>query len=235
MQMAKNQGRKYMFLLFISFLSVILLAGCGTCNRPSRADAQKYLGKYLDEPYQIISETHDDEEDVYELYLPDSDIIVHLTCSYKYNDAVHRHWIFDIDDYYETKYLSHTDARKKLRKEKYTSIHEKITFSNYSREDNESISTIDISIDSEDNLHELYDYLIDCYNLNDFRYYNAYSMENSKLTSLYWQDYISIRLFCSDKQIMHLYFGDLRKSLNCLPEHLNEMISYEEFKSKIMR
>ena len=60
-------------------------------------------------------------------------------------------------------------------------------------------------------------------------------MGGNHFSSLYWQDFIKIKIFCSDKQIACLYFSDLRKNTDCLPEDLNEMISYEDFVSKIWK
>ncbi len=214
--------------------SITLLTGCGN-SRPNKKDAQEYLDMHLDEPYQMVSETHDDKEDTYKLYLPDSDITVHFTCKYEYNSAIHQIWKLNIYDYYETKYLSLSDERRKLREEKYPVIREEVTFRSYLGDSVERIDTVNISIDSKDDLERLYDYLIECYRLNDFKYYNAYSMVDNKLTSLYWQDYIGVKLFCSDKQIMFLYFSDLRKEECCLPEGLSKMITYDEFVGKIWK
>ncbi len=225
-----NKIKNKLSLLFCIFLSTILLTGCLIENKPSEKGALKELDEFLDEPYQIVSETHDDK-DIYELYLPDSNITVHLTGEYEYNDAVNKQYFLDIADYYQTKFLSLTDARAKLREERYPAIHEEITFWEYSN-NSKDIDTVNISIDSEDDLQELYNYLIECYKLNDFKYYNAYMKNKDKFESLYWNDFIGIELFCSNEERAFLYFSDLRKEEFCLPKDLNKMITYEEFIKK---
>lgn len=218
-------------LLFLTFISAISLTGCSINGRPSKKDAEDYLKDYLYEPYQITAETHDNEQDIYDIYLPDNDITVHLTCKYESISAWDQEWCFYIDDYFEKKFILQTDEREKIRKEKYPTVHEQINFRD-DLGDFKSIGTVDISIDSEDDFRDLYNYLVECYKLNDFKYYQSYSSYKNQITSLYWQDFISIKLFCSDEQIMHLNFSELRQQEHCLPKELEDMITYEEFERK---
>ena len=217
--------------IILIFIIPFIICGCNSSKKGNEEDIKKLLNNSIDERYEIISHVQGDgnENDIYEIYLPESDITATAIYSLEYNDAVNKHWVLDFSDYYVKKFNSVKDKREELRNEKYPNINENIIINN-----NWNNVTLNLYVSEEYFLEELYNYLIDCYKLNNFKYYNCYHSVNTKYDR-YWVAY-DIEICCNvGNAERYLYFSDLRKERVCSENELNNFISFEEFEKLIYK
>lgn len=238
MKLFKNKNIRFLktfyFLIFIIlFIIFYFLFFKNFNNKPTKKDVLKYLDNNLKEEYLLKKDTNKDNYDMYQIYLVDSNINVNVVCKEEYNDAINKRWTIKINDYFENKFLSLSKKREQLRQLKYPNIKEEIIYTKYSSYN--KIQCINIYINNLDNSKELYDYLMDIYKLNDFKYYNSYSFTNG-IKEQYWQDFININCYIdNDFCILHTYFSKLRKNEYYVSKYNNDLISYEEFNKKLKK
>lgn len=210
--------------------------------RPNKRRVKKYLKRFFAEPYQMEKEFHEKGDrfnagyDIYELYLPERKINTTVTVTKENADAIHKFWSIQGKTYFEDVFRSLSAERENLRKEKYPGIKEEIEYRNTKVQNpvpGREIDSVNIFIDSKDDYESLYNYLIECYRLNDFRYYNTYLTVYGKLKQLCWEDFVSLRIFCGSNVAGAFYFSELREKKYCMPDELNQVISYESFVAKL--
>lgn len=228
---------KKIIALFISIVGVF-----EDHIQPTKRRVEKYLKRFLAEPYEIVREIHEKGDgfqagyDIYELSLPERKINTKVTVTKENADAIHKFWSIQGRTYFEDVFRSLSAERENLRKEKYPGIKEEIEYRNTKSQNpvpGREIESVNIYIDSKDDYESLYNYLIDCYRLNDFRYYNTYLTVYGKLKQLCWEDFILLRFFCGSNKAGAFYFRELREKQYCMPDELNQMISYEDFVTKL--
>lgn len=222
---------KKIIKISLFFIIPFIICGCNINKKGSEEDIKKLLNNSINEEYEIINHVRGDrdEDDIYDIYLPESNITATAVYSLEYNDAVNKHWVFNFNDYYVKKFNAAEDRREKLRNENYPDIRENVIIN-----DDWNNLTFNLYIPEDSFLEELYDYLIDCYELNNFKYYNCcYSVNNQY--DRYWVSYDIEICCCVGNVERYLYFSDLRKERVCSENELNNFISFEEFEKLIYK